>query len=163
MGWSPKTQVRDGHAARLLGVVLEVGLDILVGVVADDLDRVLVGADGAVATETPELALDGALSGGVGRIGVHGQRQVGDVVHDADGELLLGLVSLELLVDGEGSRGRLVLRTEAVAAADDLDAGEGRPHRAWRRRPRRAARRGSRAPWCGRARRSSSRSRGAPR
>ena len=36
-------------------VVLEVGLHVLVGVVADDLDGVLVRAHGAVAAEAPEL------------------------------------------------------------------------------------------------------------
>ena len=39
-----KAQVRNGDAAGLLGVVLEVGLDVLVGVVADNLDGVLVRA-----------------------------------------------------------------------------------------------------------------------
>ncbi len=62
-----ETQVRDGHAAGLLRVVLEVGLDILVGVIADDLDGVLVRAHGAIAAKAPELALDGALGRSVGR------------------------------------------------------------------------------------------------
>ena len=57
-----EAQVADGHAAGLLGVVLEVGLNIFIGVVADDLDGVLVRADGAVAAETPELAGDGVKS-----------------------------------------------------------------------------------------------------
>ena len=92
--------------------------------VADDLDGVLVGANGTVAAETPELALDGARGSSVGGVGIHGQRQVGDVVHDADGELLLGSILLELVVHGEGCRGRLVLGAEAVAAADDGDVGE---------------------------------------
>ena len=60
-----EAQVADGDAAGLLGVVLEVSLDELIGVVADDLDGVLVRADGAVAAETPELALNGALCRGV--------------------------------------------------------------------------------------------------
>ena len=54
-GLVAEAQVGDGHAAGLLGVILEVGLDVLVGVVADDLDGVLVGADGAVAAETQNL------------------------------------------------------------------------------------------------------------
>ena len=118
-----EAQVRDRDAAGLLGVVLEVGLDVLVGVVADDLDRVLVGADGAVAAEAPELALDRGRVRRVGGVRVHGEGEVGDVVHDADGELAGGGVLLELLVDGEGSRGRLVLGAEAVTAADDGDLG----------------------------------------
>ena len=84
-----EAQVADGDAAGLLGVVLEVGLDILVRVVADDLDGVLVGAYGAVAAQTPEFDLDGAGSGGAGS-GLLLQGQVGHVIVDADGEVLLG-------------------------------------------------------------------------
>ena len=62
-GLVAEAQVADGHAAGLLGVVLEVRLHVLVGVVADDLDGVLVGAHGAVAAQAPELAGDGALVG----------------------------------------------------------------------------------------------------
>ena len=55
-----EAQVADGDAAGLLGVILEVGLRLQVGVVTDDLDGVLVGADGAVRAQTPELAGGGA-------------------------------------------------------------------------------------------------------
>ena len=48
-----EAQMADGNAAGLLRVVLEVCLNVLVGVVADDLDGVLVRADGAVAAKTP--------------------------------------------------------------------------------------------------------------
>ena len=130
-GLVAEAQVGDGHAAGLLGVILEVGLDVLVGVVADDLDGVLVGADGAVAAETPELALDGAFRRGVGG-GNLGQGEVGDVVHDADGELALGLGLGQLFIDGEDAGGRGVLGAEAVAAADDgqllAGVGQGSDH-----------------------------------
>ena len=43
-----ETQMADGHAAGLLGVILEVCLNILVGMVADDLDGVLVSTDRCV-------------------------------------------------------------------------------------------------------------------
>ena len=111
-----EAQMADGNAAGLLRVVLEVCLNVLVGVVADDLDGVLVRADGAVAAKTPELALDGALrrSGGSGDLG---QREVGDVVNDTDGELTLHIVTLELVVYGENGCGRSILRAETVAAA----------------------------------------------
>ena len=59
-GLVAKAQVADGDAARLFGVILEVRLDVLVGMVADDLGGVLVGADGTVAAQAPELALFGA-------------------------------------------------------------------------------------------------------
>ena len=123
-GGVAKAQVADGHAAGLLGVVLEVGLHVLVGVVADDLDGVLVGADRAVSAQAPELALDGAGGGGAGAVGVLGETQVGDVVDDAHRELLLGVVLLELGEDGEGRGRRGVLGAEAVAAAHDLDLPE---------------------------------------
>ena len=60
-GLVAEAQVADRHAAGLLRVILEVGLDIFVGMVADDLGGVLVGADRAVAAQAPELALDGAF------------------------------------------------------------------------------------------------------
>ena len=79
----------DGNAAGLLGVILEVSLNVLVGMVANDLGGVLVCADSAVAAETPELALFGAGSRG-DRSGLDfGQAQVGDVIGDADGEARL--------------------------------------------------------------------------
>ena len=52
-----ESQVGNGNAAGLLGVILEVCLDIFVGVIADNLGGVLVRTDGTVAAETPELAL----------------------------------------------------------------------------------------------------------
>ena len=118
-----EAQVAYGYAAGLLGVVLEVCLYVLVGVVANNLDGVLVRTDGTVAADTPELALDGACRRGVGAVGVFRQGQVGDVVDDADGELALGLVLLQLVEDGKYGSGRGVLGTQTVAAAGDGQAG----------------------------------------
>ena len=53
---------------------------------------------------TPELALDGALGRGVGAL-VLRQGGVGHIVHDADGELALGLGLLQLLIDREHALG----------------------------------------------------------
>ena len=126
-GLVAEAQMADGDAAGLLGVILEVGLDILVGMVADDLDGVLVRADGAVAAKTPELALDGAFGSGVRAVLVLFEGEVRDVVDDADGELMLGRILLQLIVDRKHGRGRRVLAAEAVTAADDgrLHAGVG--------------------------------------
>ena len=117
-----EAQMAHGHAAGLLRVVLEVRLDILVRVVADDLDGVLVRADRAVAAEAPELALDRAGGRSRGR-GLLGQAHVGHVVDDAQRELALHLSLLQLIVHGKDGGGRRVLAAEAVAAADDLDVG----------------------------------------
>lgn len=111
----------DGHAAGLLGVILEVCLNILISVVADDLDGVLVCADSTVAAQTPELALLGASSCGDGSGLDLGQGQTGDIIGDAQSEALLGLILLQLLEQSEdGGRGS-VLAAQAVTAAGQDD------------------------------------------
>ena len=120
-GLVAEAQVADGDAAGLLGVVLEVRLNILVGMVTDDLDGVFVGAHGTVAAQTPELALDGAFRGGVGTVGILRQGHVGHIVHDADGELALHLGLGQLGVNGEHGGGRRILAAQTVTAADDGD------------------------------------------
>ena len=122
-GGLAETQVGYGQAARLLGVIGEVALCVHVGVVADDLDGVLVGADGAVCTETPELTAVGACGSGVGILD-NGQRKIGNVIDDADGELSLGSVGLGVSVDRDDVSGGGVLGAETVSAAVNLDAGK---------------------------------------
>jgi len=56
--------------------------------VADDLDGVLVRANGAVTAQTPELALDGAFRRGVGGMGLI-EGEIGDIIFDADREVVL--------------------------------------------------------------------------
>ena len=120
-----KAQVGHGDAAGLLGVVGEVCLNILVGVIADDLDGVLVGADGAVRAQTVEHAGHGA-----GRCSVDGlaqlQRGVGHVVGDAHGEVVLRLVLGQVVVHSLDHGGVELLGAQAVAAADHLDVGAAR-------------------------------------
>ncbi len=55
-----EAEVRDGDGAGFLGVIDEVGLGKVLGGLADDLDGVLVGADGAVGTEAEEHRFVGA-------------------------------------------------------------------------------------------------------
>ena len=119
-GLIAETQVRQREAARLLGVVFEIALRVLVGVVADDLDAVLVRTHGAVAAEAVELAAHGGLGSGVDELGV-GDGRVGHVVVDTDGEVVLGLVLLELGVDGVDHGRRELLAAQTVAAAHRLD------------------------------------------
>ena len=116
-----EAQMGYRETAGLLGVVGEVALRVHVGVVADDLDAVLVRADRTVGTETEELAGDRAF-----RRGVHERthREAGerDVVDDTDREVILGLVLIEVIIDSLDHRGREFLAAETVASADDLDA-----------------------------------------
>ena len=86
---SPKRRCENGYAAGLLGVVLEVSLYELVGVVADDLDGVLVRTNGTVAAETPELALGRAFCCGV-RCRLLLEGEVGNVVVDARVNIFFG-------------------------------------------------------------------------
>jgi hypothetical protein len=44
-----EAEVRTGDAAGFAAIVLEIGLSVLVGRIADDLDRRLVGRNGAIA------------------------------------------------------------------------------------------------------------------
>ena len=115
-----EAQVADRDAAGLLRVVGEVGLGVLVGVVADDLDRVLVGADGTIGTETVEHAADDSLRSDVDDV-VDGNRLVGDVIVDADGEAVEGVLAGKEVEDGLGVAGSEVLGGKSIAATDDLD------------------------------------------
>ena len=119
-----EAQVGNGHTAGLFGVILEICLYIFVGMVADDLDGVLVRTNRAVAAKTPELALDGAFRRSVGR-GLLGQGKVGHVIVDADGEAALGMLFLKVLIHGKDGCGRGVLGTKTVTAAADLNVSAG--------------------------------------
>ena len=117
-----EAQVALGDAAGLLGVVLKIGLGVLIGVIANDLDGVLIGADRTVGTETPELAGDDALAGGHDVFSDR-QRRKGDVVIDADGEVVL-LFSGHVVEHGFHVGGDGVLGGETIAAAEDLHTGD---------------------------------------
>ncbi len=49
-----KTQMGNRYRAGFFGVIHEIPLGVEIGMLADDLDRVLVGADGAVGTDAEE-------------------------------------------------------------------------------------------------------------
>ena len=117
-GLLAEAKVRAGVAAGLLGVVVEVCLGVEVGVGTDDLDGILVCAYGAVGAETEELALGGA---GLhdGNLALGGEALEGDVVHDADGEVVLGGLQLEVVVNRDDLCGGGVLAGQAVASAYD--------------------------------------------
>ena len=87
-----------------------------VGVGADDLRGVLVGADGAVGTEPVE---HGAHLGVVGaEVGVRHEAEVGDVVDDADREAVQWRVLRGLVEHGLHHRRRELLAAEAVATTE---------------------------------------------
>ena len=114
-----KAQVADGDTTGLLGIILEIRLNVLVGMVADDLDGVFVGANRTVASNAPELALDGSFGCGIGSIRIFGQRQVGNIVHNANRKLMTRLILLELFKDSECGRRWRIFRTKTITTADN--------------------------------------------
>ena len=119
MRLGPEAQVRGGDGAGLLRVVDEVALRVVVGLFADDLDGVLVGAHGAIGAQAVEQGAHGAGLFG-GEFGVVVQAGVGDVVVDADGEVVLGRRLQQFVEDAlHHGRGEF-LGGQAVAAADHL-------------------------------------------
>ena len=100
-----ETQVRNCDAAGLLGVIVEVALGIHIGVVADDLDRVLVGADRTIRTQTEELAAEAAFRRSVDLFGdIDGIE--GDIVFDTNGKVVFGLCGVHILEHAVDHGGR---------------------------------------------------------
>ena len=92
----PEAQVRHGDRAGFLRVIDEVALGVEAGLVADNLDRVLVGTHRAIRAESVEQAALHAV--GLGREAVvHGKRGVGHVVIDAYREVILGRRLLQVV------------------------------------------------------------------
>ena len=100
-----KTQVRAGEATRLLRVVREVSLAILVGGVADDLHRVLVGTNGTIGTKTVELSLEHTLATECHLFNLR-QRGERHVVDDTHGEVVLRLGKSKVVEHGDDLGGR---------------------------------------------------------
>ena len=119
-----ETEVGDRHAAGLLGVVLEVALREVLGVVADDLDGVLVRADRTIRAETPEHALL-AVARGHHEGHVAENALAADVVDDAAAEVVLRLVGEHVVVDRLADLRGEVLGAETVAAREHLGILEG--------------------------------------
>ena len=114
-----EAEVRNGYTAGLLGVILEVCLDIFISVVTDNLDGVLVCTNGTVAAETPEFAGEGACGSSIGSMGFF-ERAACNVIDDADGEAVLGSFFRKVCINCEDGSGSGVFGTETVTAANNL-------------------------------------------
>ena len=66
-GLFTKSQMRHGHTAGLLGIIIKICLGIHICVITDDLNGVFVGTHSTVGTQSPELAVDGSFRRGYQR------------------------------------------------------------------------------------------------
>ncbi len=111
------------HCARpgLLGVVDEVALRVVVGVLSDNLDGVLVRPNRTVGAEAVE---QGAVEAFVRRavVLVPGKAGVGDIVINADGEVILRRGLFEIVQHSLCHAGVELVGAEAVTSADDRGA-----------------------------------------
>ena len=119
-----KTQVADGDTAGLLRVILEVSLDLHIGVVADDLDGIFVGTHGTVTAQAPELTGDGVLVSHI-RLLQDGQGAMGHVIGDVDGKAADRVFTLAVAEGSQDTAGSGILRAQAISAAHDLCPGKG--------------------------------------
>ena len=124
-----EAQVGDGGGTGLLGVVHEVALNVQVRVLADDLDGVLVGAHGTVGTEAEEHGARHVVRFR-GVIFIVRDAGAQHVVVDADGEVVLGSVLFQAVIDALDHGGSEFLGGEAVAAAYHLGHAVGEGERA---------------------------------
>ncbi len=122
-GIGAEAQMGNRDAAGFLGIVSEISLRKHVRVIADDFDRVLIRADGAVRSESPEFTGNGAvraLRHGHGR-----QREIRHVVSDGKREIVARILGGKMREDGHDVFGNDVFRAEAVASADDANGKTG--------------------------------------
>lgn len=113
-----EAEMRYGKTAGLLRVVCEISLSLFISIVAYNLDRVFIGADGTVRTDAPELAGYSSGRNGLRVFGV-GERQVGNVVFYADSKAVERLLCIKVAEDGENICRCGVLGTETVTTADN--------------------------------------------
>src|SRR6266542_326067 len=113
-----ETKVRDRDRARLLRVIHEIALSVIAGLLADDLDRILVGPDRAVRAQAVEQSPDHVLRLGR-KLRVVSEARARQVVVNSYGEMILRPGRREFIEDRLDHRRGELFRRQAVAAADD--------------------------------------------
>ena len=124
-----EAQVGNGGGPRFLGVIHEVALHIQVRMLADDLDGILIGAHGAVGAEAEEHGPRHVVRFR-GIIFIIREAGAQYVVVDADGEMILGSVQSQVVIDALDHGGGEFLGGEAVASAYHLGHAVGEGQRA---------------------------------
>src|SRR5438876_8194064 len=111
--------MRDRYGSCLARIIDKIALSIIGCFFPDDLDRVLVGSDGAVGSETVEEGAKDVLFFGAERRVVT-QGGMRDVVDDPDGEVVLRLRRSHLVKDAPDHGGSELLRRQSIASPYDL-------------------------------------------
>ena len=115
----PEPQMRHGHAAGFLGIINEITLGVIVRAFADDFDGILVRAHRAVGAQAVKHRANHIVRLGR-KFVVHRQAGAGNIVIDADGEMIFRLLRSEIVEHGLDHRRREFLRGQTVTAADNL-------------------------------------------
>ena len=113
-----ETQVRTSETTRFLRVVREISLAIFICIVTDDLNRVLVGTDSTVCTQTVELSFEHTFAT---QCDLFFLRQGGEcyVIYDTDRELVLRHRQCQVFIYGKDLGRSRILRTQTITAAYD--------------------------------------------
>ena len=92
-----EAQMRNGQTAGFFGIVSKIGLDIQIGMVADDLYRRFIGTDRTVGAKAPELAGGSARRGGIHRLDINGQGKMGYIIQNTHGKVVLRFGAIHIL------------------------------------------------------------------
>src|SRR5215475_5856837 len=95
-GAATESQVGHGHSSRFLGIVDEIALGVVGGLLANDLDRVLIGADGAIRSQSPKHSAQPIARLGL-KVGIIIEACKGHIVYDADSEMRLWVGSVHFV------------------------------------------------------------------
>ena len=113
-----KTQVGYGDATGLLGIIEEVALGIHIGVVADNLNGVLVSANCTIGTQTPELAGSGAFGNNL-KVSTSRQGSISNIIYDANGKVVLRFSSCQIGKYCFDITRQGILGAQAITTTDD--------------------------------------------
>ena len=115
-----ETQMASREAEGFFRIVLKISLRELFRVVVDDSDGIFVGAHRTVRAKAPEFAADGIALFRIKGF-MHFEGCVGDIVDNADGEAVFGILLFQLLKNSKDLGRSGVLGGQAVSAADDSE------------------------------------------
>ena len=113
-----ETQVGNSYAAGFFTVIGEVALSVHIGVVTDDFDSALVGANSTVTAQAPEFAALGACRSYINTCYAR-QRGIGYIISDADSKVVFRFCTCQIIEYSYDIAGQQIFGAQAVTAADN--------------------------------------------